>query len=207
MSNVHQVAALVPMTRLLGALGFVVTERTRRGPCILHSGSNPTAFAWRHDGRWRCFSCGRSGDRIALVQSVQQSGFHEAVKFLAALAGVEYRGQRLSRAETKRREALRGRAERAAWKLTDEIVRLRIYNTDALHRADRLCCRLGVQLSRAASESEREKIWDRLARLAPAQTFFLAAWTFMSQAKPEALAHFALAMPSERRRILEGDAP
>ena len=71
-ANMRQIADLVPMVLLLETLGFVVNERTRRAPCLLHSGSNPTAFAWREDGRWHCFSCDMGGDRIALVREVRR---------------------------------------------------------------------------------------------------------------------------------------
>ena len=89
MSSAREVAALVVMPRLLAALGFEANERTRRGPCPLHGGRNPSAFAWREDGRWRCFACGACGDRIALVRAVRRCSFSEAIRFIAILAGVE----------------------------------------------------------------------------------------------------------------------
>src|SRR5712691_2912375 len=95
-SDAREIAVLVPTAQLLAALGFDVNERTRRCACILHGGANPTAFSWREDGRWHCFSCGRGGDRIALVRAVCGCSFREAVTFLAQLAGVEYRVQKLS---------------------------------------------------------------------------------------------------------------
>lgn len=196
------------MPRLLEALGFRVNERMRRNPCIIHGGSNPTAFAWTDAGLWKCHSCGAGGDRIALVRAVRGCSFREAMAFLAALAGVQYRFQRASRGEFERARLRRARAERAAWKLTDEIARLRIYYNDALHRADRLCWRVGTRLCFASSDAARETLWEALAQLAPAQTFFLAAWHSLSQMKPEAVARFAVATPAERRRcILEGNAP
>lgn len=35
-TNVREIAALVPMARLLETLGFEANERTRRCTCILH---------------------------------------------------------------------------------------------------------------------------------------------------------------------------
>jgi len=96
------VAELVPMSELLGALGFTVSTRTRRCPCILHGGSNPSAFSWRDDGRWYCHSCGAGGDRIALVRGVRQCGFHDAVRLLAELASAEQRAQRILCADVAR---------------------------------------------------------------------------------------------------------
>jgi len=86
--NAREVAALVLMSRLLAALGFTVNERTRRCPCVIHSGSNLTAFSWSEEGLWHCHSCGAGGDRIDLVRAVRQCSFGEAVEFFATLAGV-----------------------------------------------------------------------------------------------------------------------
>jgi phage/plasmid primase-like uncharacterized protein len=203
----REIATLVSVPELLRNLGFEVNERARRARCLLHSGSNPTAFAWREDGRWHCFVCGKGGDRIALVIAVRQCSFRDAVAYLAQLAGVEFRARSVSRREIEHRQQRRERAERAAWRIADEIGRLRGYYTDALHRTDRLQSRIGKELLRSGTENARDSAWNRLARLAPACTFFFASWHFLCDATPNALARFALAKPSKRRAaILEGDA-
>jgi len=79
------------MGHLLEFVGFEVNERMRRCACILHGGSNPTAFSWTEGGLWRCHSCGQGGDRITLVRTIKHCSFSEAICFLAELAGVEYR--------------------------------------------------------------------------------------------------------------------
>ena len=104
-SNAREVAALVPMFRLLEALGFDVNERTRRAPCVLHGGSNRSAFSWTEKGLWKCHSCGQGGDRIALVRAVRKCSFRDAVELLAALAGAEFCASRASRAEIKQLQA------------------------------------------------------------------------------------------------------
>lgn len=207
-TETRQIAALVAMPRLLAELGFAVNERTRRAPCLLHSGSNPTAFAWREDGRWHCFSCGEGGDRIALVRAARRCSFRVAVEFLAALAGVQFRSRRLSRREVALTRRRRERAERAAWQISDEIGRLRRHYTDALHRCARLQWRIGDKLLRSSTEAGRDAEWERLARIAPVCTFFFAAWNFVWDAKPDTLAHFALASSAEQRQfVLAGVAP
>jgi CHC2 zinc finger len=95
----REIAELVPMTVLLADLGFTVNGRTRRSPCLVHGGSNPTAFAWSEAGLWKCHSCGAGGDKIALVRAAKQCRFSEAIEFLAAIAGVEFRANRVSRSE------------------------------------------------------------------------------------------------------------
>jgi hypothetical protein len=205
MTEGREIARLVPVPRLLEALGFAFKERTHRCACVLHRGSNPTAFSWREDGLWYCHSCRAGGDKIALIRAVRQCGFREAVRFLAALAGVEYQFQRASQHEIEKSKLRRARAELAAWRIADEIGRLRRYYMDGLHRTERLQRRIGNKLLRSGTEAERDAEWERLARLAPVCTFFFAAWSFTWDAKANALAHFALASPGDRRRfILEG---
>src|ERR1700729_156521 len=87
-AEARETAALVPMARLLETLGFRANTRTRRSKCVLHKGTNPSEFAWRHDGLWYCFSCGEGGDRIALVMAARKCSFREASAMLAQMAGV-----------------------------------------------------------------------------------------------------------------------
>jgi DNA primase len=203
--SLREIAALVPMRRVLEALGIEANERKRRCACVLHGGSNPSAFAWREDGRWRCFSCGASGDRIALVRTVRQCSFHEAVDFLAELVGVSYSARHPSETEIERARLKRERATLAAWRVRDEVIRLRAYYCDGLHRSERLWQRLGHALLRAQTENEREAVWDRMARLAPVQTFFLAAFEYLNRADTATLTRVALALPPERRTAILGD--
>jgi hypothetical protein len=206
--NAHEIVALVPMPEVLRALGFEVNERTRRSACILHDGSNRSAFSWTDAGLWRCHSCSAGGDRIALVRAVRNGTFREAVEYLAALAGVEFRPRRTSRHDIAQKRLRRERAERAAWRIADEIAQLRRYYTDGLHRAERLQTQIGSELLRTSAETALDCGWERLARLAPVCTFFFAAWNFIWGAKPDVLTHFALTSSAERRRfILEGFAP
>jgi hypothetical protein len=131
-SDAREVARLVPMPQLLYSFGFDVNERTRRAPCLLHSGSNPTAFSWTHEGLWHCHSCGMGGDKIALVRAVRNCSFSDGVDFLAGFAGVQYRANRKSHEEIKQlrseQAALRKDASialavaRSSWRETRETV-------------------------------------------------------------------------------------
>jgi CHC2 zinc finger len=201
----RQIAGLVPMPDLLGALGFEVNERTRRCACILHGGSNRSAFSWTEAGLWRCHSCGAGGDRIALVRAVRNCSFHEALEFLGHLAGVQYSPRRASRREIEQAMVRRERAENAAWRVRDEVVRLRSFYRDGLHRAERLMARMGEEVPRSRTEAEQNAAWEGIARLTPAQTFFLASYDFLCRASGAALVRFALATPDQRRDLIFGD--
>lgn len=143
----REVAALVPMLRLFGALGLEANERTRRRPCPLHGGSNPTTFAWRDDGRWHCFSCDAGGDKISLVRAVRKCSFREALDFLAALAGIEYKPGIVSREAIEQERLTREREaedvetllalEFSEWRAAqDEVLRLETIRRNAGERLD-----------------------------------------------------------------------
>jgi hypothetical protein len=202
---VREVVGLVPMARLLEALGFEVNERSRRCACLLHAGSNRTAFSWREDGLWHCFSCGAGGDRISLVQAVRRCGFRDAMDFLATLAGVEYRGRRVSARQLARMHARRERAEAAGWVIRDALVRFESMCARALILVERLQRAMGQQLQRVAEGQASEALWEMLSRLAPVATYFLATWDFLGRADPEVRIRFALAACAERGALVLGD--
>jgi DNA primase len=203
--NARAIADQIPMVRLLTALGFEVSGRTRRCACIVHGGKNQSAFTWRDDGRWYCYSCGQGGDRIALVRAARNCGFREAMDFLGQLVGVKYLPRRASCYEIERARIIHERAEKAAWRVSDEVIRLRSYYRDGLHRAERLAARVGEEILCSSTEDQREGAWERLARLAAVQSFFLAAYDFTYRIPSAVLVRFALASPEQRRTLIFGD--
>jgi hypothetical protein len=56
---------------------------TLRGLCPLHDrdGRNPSFVIWEN-GRWRCWSCGESGDRITLVMKLHGMTYPQALEYL-----------------------------------------------------------------------------------------------------------------------------
>jgi hypothetical protein len=113
-SSLNGITGLVPMHVLLVTLGFVPGERTRRTCCILCEARNPSTFSWCEAGRWHCFRCHAGGDRIDLVKAVKHCSFVEAVDFLAALAGVEFRPRRVSSPQIERARLERKCSQNAA---------------------------------------------------------------------------------------------
>jgi len=198
------------MTILLRNLGFDVNERTRRASCLLHGGSNPTAFVWREDGFWRCFSCGMSGDRIALVRARQRCGFRDAVEFLATLADVEYKPGLASREEIERQRQLREREaaeadallglEFAAWRdARDEVLQLEAIRRNAENRLD--------AIRRGALErwpGEADYAWEALAMIYQRMARGAARYYAISFARPSE--RFAFAMDLEARGTLAEQA-
>jgi hypothetical protein len=202
----REISELVPMPRLLFALGFFVHDRTRRCPCLLHGGRNVSAFCWRPNGRWICFSCGAAGDRIDLVRKVRSCSFREAVSFLAQLAGGHCISESLTNLNLREVSKRTQRATAAAWRIRDEVLRLRGYYRGGLHRSERLAAKLTQMAVHSRTQLEEDIAWQRLAQLAPAQSFFFAAHMFLSICSNSELVRFALASPKQRRAFILGDS-
>ena len=204
-SNARDISMRVPMTLLLSALAVEVNERKRRTACPLHSGSNRSAFSWREDGLWHCFSCGAGGDRITLVRAIRNCTFPEAVQFLAELAGVSYRSRRNTCGGFEEARRRRERAGEIAWQIRDEIVRLRSYYRDGIPRTEMLWGRIGEELFLTGNGPQQDAIWNRMAGLATVSTFFVAAYNYIYAANSGELIRFALASPEERRSLILGE--
>lgn len=60
-----------------------------KGLCPFHDEKTPSFNVNPSLGIYKCFGCGEGGDAIAFVQKVEGLGFLEAVRLLAARAGIE----------------------------------------------------------------------------------------------------------------------
>ena len=199
LSDAREIAELVPMPELLAALGFTVNTRTRRCACILHGGANLTAFSWREDGLWHCHSCGAGGDRIALVRAARRCSFREAVAFLAALAGVELREDKPSRAEIEQARQEREAEERAARLLAETEHDLLLELAGQLDSLRQLRRKAGAWL---AAEHKPELCWSALAFVADALPRTDTAYCIAAFAAPVERARFAL-RPEQRAGMID----
>ena len=57
--------------------------------CPFHSERTPSFHVWPESQRWKCFSCGRSGDAFSFVMEREGVEFPEALRMLARDAGIE----------------------------------------------------------------------------------------------------------------------
>lgn len=209
-SDPREIAALVPMSRLLRELGFEANERTRRCACILHGGSNHSAFSWTESGLWKCHSCGAGGDRIALVRAAKECSFREAVEFLAVLAGVEFKPGLVSRETIERQKQLREREaaeanallglEFEAWQETQDVVlQLEGIRRNAGRRLD--------TIHRGEPErwpGESEFAWEALAEVYRQMLRAAAAYYVISFAP--AKDRFAFTFDAQAREYLRDEA-
>ncbi|HEX2094332.1 MAG TPA: DNA primase, partial [Longimicrobiaceae bacterium] len=89
--------AVIEEVRLRGDLVEIVSEHTRlkrsgrtfRGPCPLHGGEGPNFSVDPQRNIFKCFVCGESGDIFSFPMKHLGMDFLEAVRYVAARAGVE----------------------------------------------------------------------------------------------------------------------
>ena len=207
LADAREIAGVIPMPSLLSALGFAANERTRRASCIIqshaHTGSNPTSFSWRDDGRWFCFSRNEGGDRITLVLAVKQCSFREALVYLAGIAGVPLEQNQQSEVETKdaqrERQSLRRDAEtlleieRASWlEAQDVVLQLEAIRRNAGRRLDG-----GIE----RWPGETELAWQALAEVYRQMPRAAAAYNVISFASRKDRLAFAVD-PQARERLI-----
>ncbi len=74
------------------------------GLCPFHSEKTPSFHVHPDRGFFKCFGCGLGGDVITFVQKLEQAGFADAVRMLAAKAGIELEAEnpRENRARNER---------------------------------------------------------------------------------------------------------
>lgn len=204
--NARELASLVPMAVLLEALGFTVRTGSRRCACILHGGSNPTAFSWTEDGLWQCFSCQLGGDRIALIRAARKSDYKSSVAYLAMLAGVsplEPLPERPERAMTARRnrgaEALLEIERQAVLEARDHLHKLRALDRAVKERLGEIWAG-----SQQRWSGEVELAWEIMRFIPSALRRADAAYCIVALASPNERARFAV-FP-QRRNVMTSEA-
>jgi DNA primase len=109
------------------------------GLCPFHGEKTPSFHVHPDRGFFKCFGCGAGGDAIAFVQRIENVPFADAVRTLAAKAGVEL--------EPENPRAARARNEREAIYEANRIAAAyfaRMLASDAGQRARAYCAQRGI---------------------------------------------------------------
>ncbi|MGB8519660.1 MAG: DNA primase, partial [Candidatus Tumulicola sp.] len=116
------------------------------GLCPFHGEKTPSFHVHPDRGFFKCFGCGAGGDAIAFVQRIENVPFADAVRTLAAKAGVEL--------EPENPGAARARTEREAIYEANRIAAAyfaRMLGSDAGRRARAYCAQRGLADETAAA--------------------------------------------------------
>src|SRR5579864_8156721 len=104
---IREIHARVDIATLIGS--YVPLQKRGRdlvGLCPFHSERTPSFHVHPDKGFFKCFGCGTGGDVITFVSKLENVAFPEAVRMLAARAGIEL--------EAESPQAARVRSEREA---------------------------------------------------------------------------------------------
>ncbi len=71
------------------------------GVCPFHDDTNPSMSVSREKQIYRCFSCGASGNVFNFIMDYEHVSFKEALSILANKTGIEIKGLRLAKKESK----------------------------------------------------------------------------------------------------------
>ena len=204
------VSALVGMPELLDTLGIRVNSRTRRAPCLLHNGSNPSAFCWTDSGMWFCFHCGQGGDKLSLIQAIRHCSFLDALRFLAALAGIEWAD--LNSVEARRQLAEAKRKARRVKAGSQKLQRLEqdllLAARDELLSLHKLRRDAGTRLAalrrgaRPGFADEEAVAWDALGLVAEQELGVAAKYSLLAFGAPTVRSCYAL-HPEQRKALVD----
>lgn len=88
--DVELVRSRIDLVELVGqSVALKPAGRNWKGLCPFHDDRNPSFIINPQLGRYKCWSCGASGDVFKWVMETQRLDFVEALKLLAERAGVE----------------------------------------------------------------------------------------------------------------------
>lgn len=104
-STIEQIKAQLDIAEVIGAhVPLKRSGRSFKGLCPFHAEKTPSFYVFPETGTWKCFGCGEGGDVFSFVQRQANLEFGEALRLLAARAGVALPERERSAPEARARE-------------------------------------------------------------------------------------------------------
>ena len=75
--------------------------RNKKCCCPFHSEKTPSFVVFEATNSFYCFGCGVGGDVITFIEKIENLEYVEAVRFLAKIAGIEFKEEKISDERTK----------------------------------------------------------------------------------------------------------
>ena len=100
--EISEIRSRIDIVELIGqSVSLKKTGKNYKGLCPFHQDKNPSFDVSADMGRYRCWSCGESGDAFNWVMKTQNVEFKEALQILAKHAGVTLHSQDPAEASQK----------------------------------------------------------------------------------------------------------
>lgn len=111
----NELKARIGLSTVIGRrVKLVRAGRELKGCCPFHGEKTPSFFVNEDKGFYHCFGCGAHGDVIRFVMDMDSLGFPEAVRALAAEAGLEVPVEPAASSHDRRRDGLQQLVAHAA---------------------------------------------------------------------------------------------
>lgn len=119
-ATLRQIRQAIDIRGIIGGRWDAPRGKTANVCCPFHPERTPSFRAnlpgHAHAGKWRCYSCSKSGDAFDMAMWAWDIPMHEAVSRLAAIAGVELEGYTPDTAAERRARLLAAEEKDvAAW--------------------------------------------------------------------------------------------
>ncbi len=104
---IAEIKARLDLVEIVGQkVALKRTGHSYKGLCPFHAEKTPSFIVFPDKGNYHCFGCGANGDLFTFVMKTENLDFPEALRLLAARAGVELKPRLTDDAASQRRAQL-----------------------------------------------------------------------------------------------------
>lgn len=102
MDDIEEIKKRINIVELIsGYLQLKKAGANHKGLCPFHNEDTPSFMVSEEKEIWHCFGCGEGGDIFTFIEKIEGLEFADALKFLAARAGVKLKRQNIKAGQEK----------------------------------------------------------------------------------------------------------